>query len=535
VILGQTLPYLRRKGHFTLADQSGSWVVHQDMVRVALQYGIVDGVHIFQREGYQIDEIRTALEELRLEFPTHEIRASSLLELPRFVRESQYVFPVEFEMLSSLARVRQTAESCVFPISAIIHAVPSHRQLMLYAEALMFTEACDTIVVTSDAGYQSIKVLFDKVGEYLVARLKSPTLPKINLKKIPLGVSEEFLYPLDKQVARKSLNLPADGAIILFVGRLGESIKADLEPLLSVFKRYAAQDKNLYLVIAGREWGKLYGHKVASIAGKLGVGDQVIVRTNFPYSQKPLFYSSADIFVSPADNIQETYGITILEAMSSGLPVIASDWSGYRGLVAHGETGFLARTYWNNESGSFASKLVSLMERNSAAHFLAQQTVVDIEDLSRYLKLLLDDENLRRRMGDGGRKRVLANFSWGSIIKQYLELWEEQWNALKYIDNNETSRLSVDYNQIYSHYATNFVDGDVIFRLSQNESSSALMTNIDTRRIPFAIPTSEINRVLIECERQPQSIKTLTSSGNEYTSQAVTWLWKKGLLERDSS
>jgi hypothetical protein len=256
---------------------------------------------------------------------------------------------------------------------------------------------------------------------------------------------------------------------------------------------------------------------------------------NFPYSQKPLFYSSADVFVSPAENIQETYGITILEAMSSGLPVIASDWSGYRDLVAHGETGFLARTYWNSESGDFASKLVSLMERNAALHFLAQQTVVDIEDLSKYLKLLLDDEDLRRKMGDEGRKRVLANFSWKAVIKQYLELWEEQWDALKHTDGNEVLRLSADYNLIYSHYATGLIDRDVIFRLGQNGSSSALMANIDARRIPLTIPISEINRVLIECERQPQSIKTLASSGNEYTSHAVTWLWKKGLLERDSS
>ena len=54
-----------------------------------------------------------------------------------------------------------------------------------------------------------------------------------------------------------------------------------------------------------------------------------------------LALAAADLFCSPADNLQETFGLSVLEAMASSLPVVASDWNGYRDLVLHGSTGWL--------------------------------------------------------------------------------------------------------------------------------------------------------------------------------------------------
>ena len=57
--------------------------------------------------------------------------------------------------------------------------------------------------------------------------------------------------------------------------------------------------------------------------------------------RKKLALAAADLFCSPADNLQETFGLSVLEAMASSLPVVASDWNGYRDLVEHGSTGWL--------------------------------------------------------------------------------------------------------------------------------------------------------------------------------------------------
>ena len=55
-------------------------------------------------------------------------------------------------------------------------------------------------------------------------------------------------------------------------------------------------------------------------------------------------WHAADVFLSLPDNIQETFGLVVVEAMASGLPVVGSDWDGYRDLVVDGETGFLVPT-----------------------------------------------------------------------------------------------------------------------------------------------------------------------------------------------
>src|SRR5262249_57736317 len=73
-----------------------------------------------------------------------------------------------------------------------------------------------------------------------------------------------------------------------------------------------------------------------------GVGYHVIGRPD--QTARRGAYAAADIFMSLADNIQETFGLTPVEAMAAGLPVIVSDWNGYRDTVRHGAEGFLIPT-----------------------------------------------------------------------------------------------------------------------------------------------------------------------------------------------
>jgi hypothetical protein len=51
------------------------------------------------------------------------------------------------------------------------------------------------------------------------------------------------------------------------------------------------------------------------------------------------------VFISLSDNIQETFGLALIEAMAASMPVVATDWDGCRDIVVHGETGFLVRTF----------------------------------------------------------------------------------------------------------------------------------------------------------------------------------------------
>ena len=56
-------------------------------------------------------------------------------------------------------------------------------------------------------------------------------------------------------------------------------------------------------------------------------------------------WSAADIFCSLSDNIQESFGLTVIEAMAAELPVVAANWDGYRDAIQHGVTGVLVDSY----------------------------------------------------------------------------------------------------------------------------------------------------------------------------------------------
>lgn len=527
MFLFHTVPYVRRKDGFTTADQYGAWVAHQDLIRAALQHTSIEGIHFYLPfKGYAKDEI-PALEELQQDFPHHEIEVKQTIELHKLARQYRYVTADDFEAFTPVALFRHADQECLFPLATIVHSIPHNLALIGYSNVLLLAEAFDVVVATSEAGRRAVSAIFEDVSEFVASRFNA-TPKKIKIVKIPLAVDEEFLRPRDSTAARLDLGLPLDSQIILHVGRLSEEFKADLEPLFNAFRRLSLENSTSHLVIAGYDARNKYGDSLRSLAAQFGIEDRVIIKANFPYPQKPLLYSASDIFVSPVDNIQETFGLSILEAMAAGLPVVGSDWSGYRDLVVHEETGFLVRTIWNGDSSRKAEVVASLRTPIKTGHYLAQQTVVDGEELYRYLKLLIDNEQLRDQFGKKGRELVVSRFSWQVVIKQYEGLWREQWRQLDHIHRKSEFRLPLNYDRQFGPFATMFLQGEMVLKTSVHRSSPS-----EIEKATLAHPTKslEMQRVISECSLRPQSVKELLESGNETTLNVVTWLWKKGYLE----
>jgi glycosyltransferase involved in cell wall biosynthesis len=101
-------------------------------------------------------------------------------------------------------------------------------------------------------------------------------------------------------------------------------------------------------------------------------------------------YQTADIFCFPTYYPAESFGNVLLEAMMFELPVVTTRWRAIPGIVVEGETGFLVE-------------------------------VQDAAAIAGRLARLLDDEELRTRMGRKGRARYLANYT----IDKYLERTRE--------------------------------------------------------------------------------------------------------------
>lgn len=111
--------------------------------------------------------------------------------------------------------------------------------------------------------------------------------------------------------------------------------------------------------------------------------------------------------------------------MASGLPVVASDWSGYRDIIEDGKEGFLIPTYWNSPVAKIASHFATMMSMSNE-YYLAQRTIVDTNLLYDRLRLLAASPELRREFGALGRARVEKLFAWRLVIEKYRDLWLQQ-------------------------------------------------------------------------------------------------------------
>ncbi len=168
--------------------------------------------------------------------------------------------------------------------------------------------------------------------------------PAQKLKLVPCGVDPEQFQPLDKRLARAKIGLATAEPVLLHVGRMvpRKGVATVIEALARLRDQHglAAQ----LLIVGGEsdtansartpEIGRLEG-----LAHRLNVARQVtFVGRRRPDQLRP-YYAAADLFVTTP--WYEPFGITPLEAMACGTPVIGSAVGGIKYTVRHKETGYL--------------------------------------------------------------------------------------------------------------------------------------------------------------------------------------------------
>ncbi|MCU0496714.1 MAG: D-sedoheptulose 7-phosphate isomerase [Anaerolineae bacterium] len=161
---------------------------------------------------------------------------------------------------------------------------------------------------------------------------------------IPCGINPQQFHPVDPQLARMMLNLDPSEKLILQLGRMvpRKGVETVIEALAILIKR--CQTKARLLIVGGDsdqpdpvqtpEIGRL-----VQIAQTQGVGEWVTFIGRKGRDQLKYYYSAADVFVSTP--WYEPFGMTPLEAMACGTPVIGSRVGGIKYSVVDGKTGFL--------------------------------------------------------------------------------------------------------------------------------------------------------------------------------------------------
>lgn len=152
---------------------------------------------------------------------------------------------------------------------------------------------------------------------------------------IPTGVEVADRLPVDPAWFRQRIGLGPEPRALLFVGRLGR--EKNLPFLLRSLKRLnVSSDVPYHLVIVG---GGPEEESLKSFVKGLGVENDVTFAGRWPHQDVLRAYAGADVFVFASQT--ETQGLVVLEAMNSGLPVVAVRGTGVEDVVEDGVSGFL--------------------------------------------------------------------------------------------------------------------------------------------------------------------------------------------------
>lgn len=248
---------------------------------------------------------------------------------------------------------------------------------------------------------------------------KSATPPQICT--IPHGVKPERIDLDKKQDARHLLHLPEDATIILCSIDFNPNSSIDLLPLLRAFQSITAEKKDVLLIISDSDEEGYVG-RVKAFFENSTLSRQVLFLPNVDESARLLLLAAADIFTSPADPVYADNGHQVLEAMAKGLPVIATDEE-ENGYIDHGKTGFKVQKECLSLSYQALRKSLDFMPRRVQSVMVSQGIVIDVQQITKHLALLVENVALRERIGAAALKYVCEHHDLTKIASDYEHLW----------------------------------------------------------------------------------------------------------------
>jgi glycosyltransferase involved in cell wall biosynthesis len=444
----------------------GRLVANARFLVALIQHSRFDAFHFFCPTVAHVHALQATLErELGDIIKRRRISLWTHLHLPRQLRQTGYAaFHVGGwgMFLPRLAHLRAKVGGPAFPLTGVTHSLHTADIFSKMREmvATPFGPG-DAVVCTSVGGQQVMQRHWDLALQRTRAQGSRIVAEGLRFPRIPLAVEDGYFEPRDRQAARRTLGLCEDDVMSLYLGRLSPHTKADLNPVIDAHARIVRSGRDgggprarAHLVLAGAG-DPSYQAELRTTAAELGIADRVHVVTNVSDEHKQQLLAAADLFVSPVDNHQETFGLAVVEAMAAGLPVVASDFDGYRDLVDEGVTGFRVPTYGGRFPAS-VDDLVGLLDPNLTALLMAETVALDNGVLRARMGQLIDDPNLRRRLGAAGRERARRLFAWPQVIAAYEALWDDlgaaarSWTPTQPPGDPQVGSL----HDIFAHYPT---------------------------------------------------------------------------------
>lgn len=336
-------------------------------------------------------------------------------------------------LTADLVWKRQQVAAPGYATCGLVHTMSGERIANAVNNLLVApSDGTDALICPSNAIRDAVHNLWEIYADYLKFRFGGTVACPVQTPVIPLGIDTDKFVRLtttDKRAAqRKALNATDDEIIILFLGRLSFATKAHPLALWQAAQRAARQTKRkLRVVMFGYFKPKDMEAHFKDLAADIGKQAPIEFIMNDDKRFPDGLWAGADIFTSLSDNIQESFGLTPIEAMAAGLPSVITDWDGYRGSIRDGQDGYLIRTTTPPPSAGMAVAEAYYNEENYGVSLMgtAQSTAIDIDQCAKALADLAESAAKRRSFGDSARARAQSVFDWKHIIPAYETLWQE--------------------------------------------------------------------------------------------------------------
>ena len=215
-------------------------------------------------------------------------------------------------------------------------------------------------------------------------------IPAHKIKVIHNGVDiKKFQPAADKRKIKAELGFNPDDIAIVSVGRLyaRKGLFTLIESMPAVVKRFP----NAKFIISGKgqsdEMNKLNAH-----AERLGVKNNIIFTGYYPDKKLPKLYQAADVFAF--STFYEHHPFAVLEALSTGLPVVTTTVGGIPETIKTGKNGFLVKPF---DEKAFADRILYLLEHKEFAS----------------------------EMGAAARKTVVEQLDWRIVVKDAMKVYDQ--------------------------------------------------------------------------------------------------------------
>ena len=211
---------------------------------------------------------------------------------------------------------------------------------------------------------------------------------------LPNGVDSALFRPMDKEEAKRELAGVIGDQRILTTPTVGYLSRVQSEKGASVYLKLAKLNPHFLFLVAGPHLGRYTSRELP---------DNLIYAGFHPREKLPVIYNAFDVYCFPSMSGEETFGLTVLEAMACGVPPVVPNFDGVPSVV--GDAGLVA------DAENFDQDIATLVSYPCPI------------DFSKKINLLLNDHAMREMLSSKARERAIA-FTWDKTAERIMEFFQ---------------------------------------------------------------------------------------------------------------